>query len=110
MSTTFGDLILSNYRDPYSLLAIGLAVATVGMFSHWFKIVYKDKEPVNFVQYFFVQNRRASLIAFITMLGSLVVTFGPLDYTQLTVYQVITQAFTLGYASDSVFNNHDGQC
>lgn len=109
MTTTFGDLAFGGQKDPYMLIGIAVVAATVGMFSHWVKLRYKDKENTNLLEYFFVDNLKATLIAFASMLGGLAATFGPLDYTTISVYQVLTQAFTLGYASDSLLNNTSDQ-
>lgn len=104
-ATTFGDLILNKGLPPMVLLTIAVVTAAVGMFSHWLKKFYKDKTGVSAFEYFFVNNWKATAIAFASMLGTLFATFAPLDYTSITVYQVLTQAFSIGYASDSVFNS-----
>jgi hypothetical protein len=104
-SHTFADLIFSRGISPVDLIWIAILSATVGMISHWMKINYKDKLDVSILQYFFVQNLQATIVAFGTMLASLVTVFAPLDYDHITVYQVVSQAFGIGYACDSIFNN-----
>lgn len=106
VSTTFGDLLLGGGASPWTLVAISIASATVGMVSHWIKIVYKDQNvDLSVFEYFFIQNGRASLTAFMGVLAGLFASFAPLDYTTISAYQVLTQAFAVGYAADSVFNS-----
>lgn len=105
VGTTFSDLIFGNFSDPWALVAIGLISALVGMFTHWAKVHFSEPNTVGFYQWFFVTNKKGSLIAILTMLGALFATFGPLDYTTITAYQVFTQAWAIGYAADSVFNS-----
>ena len=102
--TTFSDLLIGPGVSPYTLVIIAIASATFGMFCHWIKIHFKDKRRIRVFEYFFVHNLQATCIAFFTMLATLFAAFGPLDYTHVTVYEIFTQAFSLGYASDSIFN------
>lgn len=105
LSTTFGDLLLGTGASPWSLVSLALLAATFGMFFHWVKIVFKDKRiDLSFFRYFFVENRKATYTAFTGMLAGLFASFAPLDYTTISAYQVLTQAFAIGYAADNVFN------
>lgn len=105
-SMTFGDLLLGHIVQPWALVALAITSGLVGMFSHWVKLVFKDKQTgLGMVQYFFVKNFRATLLAVGGTLAALFAAFAPLEIATITAYQVITQAFAIGYASDSVLNH-----
>ena len=107
--TTFSDLLIGPGVNPWTLVYIAVGSATFGMFCHWMKIHYKDKRKIRLFEYFFVHNLRSTAIAFVTMLASLFAAFGPLDYSHVTVYEIFTQAFSLGYATDSIFNSFESE-
>ena len=103
---TFGYLLFGGGLNPWTLVGLAIVASLFGMFSHWAKIVFKDKRfDVSFLEYFFIRNFKASCFAAVAMLGGLFAAFAPLDYTQLTAYQVVLQAFAIGYASDSILNS-----
>lgn len=102
--TTFADLFMWQHSSPWDLVWIAIVSAFLGMITHWAKKYYKDGNGVTIVDWFLRKNPRATLVAVLTMLGTLFVTFAPLDYTTITLYQTITQAFTVGYSADSFFN------
>lgn len=101
---TFGSLIMGDDLNPYVLIAIAIVSCLVGMFSHWMKKQYRDDMEVDWFSYFFVTNRKATLAAFIGGMSALFAAFVPIDYTTISGYQVVVQAFSIGYAVDSVFN------
>lgn len=105
---TFGSLVMGTGLSPYSLVAIAVISAIVGMFSHWMKKQYKDDMNVGWFSYFFVTNRKATMQAVLGGLTGLFAAFAPIDYTTMTGYQVVLQAFAIGYAVDSAFNSSDG--
>jgi hypothetical protein len=104
VGTTFADLFMWQQSSPWDLVWIAIVSAFLGMITHWAKKYYKDGNGVTIVDWFWRKNPRATLVAVLTMLGTLFATFAPLDYTTITLYQTITQAFTVGYAADSFFN------
>lgn len=105
---TFGSLVMGAGLSPYSLIALAVVSAIAGMFSHWMKKQYKDGMNVGWFSYFFVTNRRATLQAVLGGLTGLFAAFAPIDYTTISGYQVVLQAFAIGYAVDSAFNSTDG--
>lgn len=104
-STTFGSLLMGSSVQPIYLVAVAIVSALVGMFSHWAKKQFRDKIDVNWFSYFFIQNRKATFVTVGGVLAGLFTAFAPIDYTTITAYQVIVQAFAVGFASDSAFNN-----
>ena len=102
---TFGSLIMGIGLSPYYLIALAVISAMLGMFSHWFKMQYKDQVDVSWFSYFFVINRKATLQAVFGGLTGLFAAFAPIDYTTISGYQVVMQAFAIGYAVDSAFNS-----
>lgn len=105
---TFGSLVMGTGLSPYSLISLAITSAVVGMFTHWIKKQYKDDMKVGWFSYFFVTNRKATLQAVIGGLTGLFAAFAPIDYTTISGYQVVLQAFAIGYAVDSAFNSADG--
>lgn len=103
-TTTFGYLLMGAGPDPWSMIFLGIVSGLVGMFSHWAKIVFRDKVDVTVLEYFFFDNLKASIYASAGTLAALFAAFAPLDYTTMSLYQVVTQAFAIGYASDSIIN------
>jgi hypothetical protein len=101
---TFGSLIMGDNLNPYVLIALAVASCVIGMFSHWMKKQYRDGMEIDWFSYFFVTNRRATLAAFLGGMSALFAAFVPIDYTTISGYQVVVQAFSIGYAVDSVFN------
>lgn len=102
---TFGSLVLSTGLSPYYLAALAIVSVLLGMFSHWFKMQYKDQVDISWFSYFFVINRKATLQAVFGGLTGLFAAFAPIDYTTISGYQVVMQAFAIGYAVDSAFNS-----
>ena len=105
---TFGSLVMGAGLSPYTLIAVAVVSAVVGMFSHWLKKQYKDDMGVGWFSYFFVTNRKATVQAILGGLAGLFAAFAPIDYTTISGYQVVMQAFAIGYAVDSAFNSADG--
>lgn len=103
--TTFADLLLVSPNNPWLLLAIAFASALVGMVTHWLKVSFKEGSSVSFFDWFFKYNLKGTVWSVINLTGALFAMFAPLDYTTITVFQVISQAWTVGYASDSIFNS-----
>lgn len=103
---TFGYLLFGGGINPWYLILMAVVSSLAGMFSHWAKVVFKDKRfDFSVFEYFFVKNLKASLYASLGTLAGLFAAFAPLDYTTLTAYQVVLQAFAIGYASDSILNS-----
>ena len=90
--------------SPWLMVAFAVISGLAGMFSHWIKLVFKDKLDLGVLQYFFVNNLRSTIYACVGTLGALFAAFSSVDYTTTTAYQVIIQAFAIGYASDSILN------
>lgn len=103
--TTFGDLFFGTYESPWALVGVALLSALAGMVSHWIKKFYTEYETESFFDWFFVKNKRGTVLAIIGMLGALFAAFAPIDYTTISSYQVFTQAWAVGYAADSIFNS-----
>lgn len=106
---TFGSLLMGVGLSPYTMLVLAIVSALVGMFVHWAKKQYKDDMGVSLFCYFFVVNRLATFKAVTGGLAALFAAFAPIDYTTVTAYQVILQAFAIGYGVDSVFNSVDAE-
>lgn len=104
---TFGSLVMGTNLSPYVLIAVATVSAIAGMFSHWFKKQFKDDMNVGWFCYFFIVNRKATLTAVAGGLAGLFAAFAPIDYTTISGYQVVLQAFSIGYAVDSAFNSAD---
>ncbi len=103
--TTFGSLVLGSGQSPWFMVMVAVSASLIGMGTSWMKKQYKDDIGVGFVQYFFVKNIKGTILAVTAMLGGLFAAFAPLDYTTITLYQVTVQAFTIGYAANSVVNS-----
>lgn len=104
VSTTFGDLFFSGFTDPWSLVMIAVVSAMLGMVTHWFKATYKKQTHLTMYQWFIEDNLWRLFWSVAGTLGALFTLFAPLDYTTITVYQVISQAWAVGFASDSIIN------
>lgn len=104
-TTTFADLFFSGDFTPWELVAISITAAFVGMFTHWVKVFYKENTHISVFEWFFVHNVRGTVFAVLGLLGALAVAFAPLDYTTITAYQAVSQAWAIGYAADSMFNS-----
>lgn len=102
-STTFTDVLFGT-PSPYMIMVLAVVSALVGMIAHWAKVYYKEQDAEALFDWFFVKNKRATFMAVGGMLGTLATTLGPLDVNSVTVFQVLTQSFTIGYVADSVFN------
>ena len=107
-ATTFGSLVLGLGSGPWTLVFASIVSALFGMLLHWGKVVFKDKLDVSLLEYFFVLKIKNTLYAVLGVLGGLFAAFSPIDYTTISLYQVIMQAFAIGYASDSMFNTSLG--
>ena len=102
VDTTFGGLIMGAGVDPWTMVYCAIAASIVGMLTHWFKKFYKDGEQHSLTDWYIFKNPKASLLAVGTMLLGLFAAFAPLDYTTLSLYQVVAQAFAIGYAADTL--------
>lgn len=101
--TTFSDLLLGTYTNPWWLVLMAVTSATTGMVTHWLKAYYREDKSFSFYLWYFKANVKGTVLSVLSMLGALFATFAPLDYTMITAWQVITQAWTIGYAADSFF-------
>lgn len=106
--TTFGSLVMGMDSSPWILVVAAVVASMVGMLLHWGKVVFKDRLDVTILQYFFVFKFKNTVYAVLGVLGGLFAAFAPIDYTTISMYQVVMQAFAIGYASDSMFNTSIG--
>lgn len=104
MDTTFGALILGGNMNPYVLVVLGIVASLAGMLTNWYKKYFRDQTTASMFQYFFVFNFRGTVYAIGAMLAGLFAAFAPIDYTTISAYQVVMQAFAIGYVADSAFN------
>jgi hypothetical protein len=102
MGHTFGGLIFNLGAGPWTMVMMGIASALAGMISHWAKVYFKDGVKHSITDWYIFKNPKGTLLAVVSMLGALFAAFAPLDYTTLSLYQVITQAFAIGYAADTL--------
>lgn len=110
MENTFGAIFF-RHTTPEMMMVWAFFSSVFGMIIHWCKVTYKDKMDVGTsFEYFFVKDLRSTILALLSMAGALFATFAPIDYTTVTTYQVILQAFSIGYLADSTFtrNIEDG--
>jgi hypothetical protein len=103
--TTFADLFLAAPYNPWLLLAVAFFAGFAGMATHWLKVSFKEGTSVSFFDWFFKYNLKGTLFSTMSMCGALFTVFAPLDYTTITIFQVVSQAWAVGYASDSIFNS-----
>lgn len=103
--TTFGSLIFGFGASPYAMVAVAVGSAIAGMFTHWSKKQFKDGININWYQYFFVSDVKSTIYAVIGMLGGLFAAFAPIDYTTISLYQVVMQSFAIGFAANSALNS-----
>lgn len=87
-----------------ALVCFGAAV--VGMAVHWAKKFVREETTVRFVDYFFRVEKKASITAFLTLIGvvaSLFIAGTPSHLYDMTAAQFAT-FFLAGYTVDSSVN------
>lgn len=87
-----------------ALVCFGAAI--VGMIVHWAKKFVREETTVQFVDYFFRVQKKASITAFLTLIGvvaSLFVAGAPGHLHDMTAAQFAT-FFLAGYTVDSSVN------
>ena len=102
---TFGSLIFGFSTNPLVMILVAVLSALVGMFAHWSKKQYRDDINIEWYKYFFVSDVKSSIHAVLGMLAGLFAAFAPIDYTTISLYQVVMQSFVIGYSANSALNN-----
>lgn len=90
--------------SAFTNLIIFVAVATAGMLSHYFKLSATSVTDNNILQYFFVNYKVRSILAFFSIVAGAYGMYQTGMFMSLPVEPLVLMAITYGYTADSLVN------
>jgi hypothetical protein len=91
--------------DAIARITLFFGVGMVGMIGHYVKKWLRGEIEGNFVDYMFRRKPKATALALITLGSAALTALLANQLDNLTASQLITSAFTAGYACDSAVND-----
>lgn len=98
---TLNDMFID--VSPWLKLTAYYVAACVGMIGHWLKSHMTEQTQTKLREWFFSEFKSTALTVG-SVIGTSLPAIAPMDLTTTSMLTFLTMGFSLGFASDSMFN------